>query len=211
MPTEDAQPIYDPSGFPLVILASTSPRRRMLFEQAGIEHMVCPGGVDDGELNSGKVDPEQWVGSLAYYKAASSVESLDESVPTGAVVLGADTVCIYQGEIIGQPVDREDAGRILRLMRGVSHEVLTGVAIICPETGRREIFVDRSTITLGEITDEQIETYLDTGNWKGKAGAYNITERLAAGWAIEFVGDESSIVGLPMTRTLDRILAFAQN
>ncbi len=200
-----------PLGLPMVILASTSPRRKALFEEAGIEHMVSPGSVDDGELESGAVDPVQWVGSLAYYKAASSADSIQDQAPDGSVVLGADTVCVYGDEIVGQPVDREDARRILQRMRGVSHEVLTGVAIVCPESGRREIFVDRSVITVGEISDEQIEEYLDSGKWQGKAGAYNITERLAAGWSIKFEGDESSIVGLPMTRTLDRLKAFAMN
>jgi septum formation protein len=196
------------SGFPMVILASASPRRRELFEEAGIRHIVCPSSVDDGELHSGNVDPEQWVGSLAYYKAAATAEGLEESSRGGSVVLGADTVCVYLEEIIGQPADRADAKRIISRMAGQIHDVLTGVAILDPATGQREIFIDRSEVTLGELSETQIDEYLDSGNWKGKAGGYNITERLAAGWPIEFDGDETSIVGLPMTRTLERIAAF---
>ncbi len=202
--------IADQSAFPMVILASASPRRRELFEQAGIPHAVRPSNVDDGELHSGQVDPEQWVGSLAYYKAAATAEMLEDTIADGTVVLGADTVCIHDNQIVGQPKDRADAGRIVRMMRSAKHEVLTGVAILNPVTGQREIFVDRSIVIVGDITDEQVEDYLDSGTWKGKAGAYNITERLAAGWPIEFVGDETSIVGLPMTRTLERIALFAQ-
>ena len=68
--------------------------------------------------------------------------------------------------------------------------------------------MDRSVVKVGALSDEQIESYLDSEQWQGKAGAYNITERLAAGWPIEFTGDETSIVGLPMTRTLERISRF---
>jgi len=204
-----APPKPDHSRFPMVILASSSPRRRTLFEDAGIPHAVHPSTVDDGVLNSGRVHPQQWVGSLAYYKASSTAQNLDPVTRSGAVVLGADTVCVQGDQIIGQPVDRADAGRIIRTMAGRTHDVLTGVALIDPETGHREIFVDRSVVTVGELTEEQIETYLDSGDWKGKAGAYNITERLAAGWPITFEGDETSIVGLPMTRTLERIVAFS--
>jgi len=205
-----AHPEPDRHSLPLVILASSSPRRRELFEMAGIRHAVQPSTVDDGQLDSGRVRPNHWVGSLAYYKASAAVLGLDEQARAGAVVLGADTVCVQEGLIIGQPVDRADAGRIIRTMAGNTHEVLTGVALINAETGQREIFVDRSVVTVGELTDKQIETYLDSGDWQGKAGAYNITERLAAGWPITFEGDETSIVGLPMTRTLERIAAFAR-
>lgn len=203
-----AHPAHDHPRLPLVILASSSPRRRALFEDAGIPHAVHPSTVDDGLLTSGRVHPTQWVGSLAYYKASSTFETLDQDTRVGAVVLGADTVCVQGDQIIGQPNDRADAGRIIRFMSDNTHDVLTGVALINPETGQREIFVDRSVVTVGKLSEEQIETYLDSGDWKGKAGAYNITERRAAGWPITFEGDETSIVGLPMTRTLERIAAF---
>ncbi|MCA9303595.1 MAG: Maf family protein, partial [Phycisphaerales bacterium] len=146
----------DHRRFPLVILASSSPRRRALFEDAGIPHAVHPSGVDDGLLHSGRVHPQQWVGSLAYYKASSTAQTLDPVTRAGSVVLGADTVCVQDDRIIGQPVDRADAGRIIRTMMGRTHDVLTGVALIDPETGHREIFVDRSVVTVGELTEEQI-------------------------------------------------------
>jgi len=124
------------------------------------------------------------------------------------VVVGADTVCVHEGKIIGQPEDRDHAREIIKEMRSGTHEVLTGVALLDPFSDRRELFVDRSVVTVGDIADDEIEAYLDSGLWKGKAGAYNITERLAAGWPIEFSGDESSIVGLPLARVMERLAAF---
>lgn len=196
----------------MVVLASSSPRRRAMFEQIGIRHTVIPASVDDGQLSPGDVDPTQWVAALAYFKAASSAQlcaatgSIDPLMHT--VVIGADTVCVHDGKILGQPADREEAHAMIVSMSSAVHEVLTGIAIIDPRTGRRELFVDRSIVTVGEIAEHEILSYLDSNQWQGKAGAYNITERLAAGWPITFTGDETSIVGLPMTRTLERVSQF---
>ena len=194
----------------MVVLASASPRRRAMFEEAGVEHRVEPAQVDDGELVPGdSTCPQEWVAALAYLKAISSARKVDGSVSDEPmVVLGADTVCVKDGEIIGQPRDRAHAKEIIERMSAATHDVLTGVAILDPASGRRDLFVDRSIVTVGEICDAEIEAYLDTEMWRGKAGAYNITERLAAGWPITFTGDETSIVGLPMTRTLERVAHF---
>lgn len=198
------------SEFPLVVLASASPRRRTMLTDAGIKHRVHPAQVDDGDLIPGaSTCPQAWVAALAYFKAVSSARTIeDEAFGSKIVVLGADTVCVQDGEIIGQPADRAHARAIIEQMSNDTHEVLTGVAIIEPVGGRRELFVDRSIVTVGEIPDHEIELYLDSEHWRGKAGAYNITERLAAGWPITFTGDETSIVGLPLSRTLDRVARF---
>jgi nucleoside triphosphate pyrophosphatase len=204
--------IENPESLPMVVLASASPRRRAMFREIGVRHTVLPATVDDGLLAPGDVDPNQWVAALAYFKAASSAQSYamrpesDRSVNT--VVIGADTVCVHDGRILGQPNDRDHAQAMIRSMSDAQHEVLTGIAIVDPVTGRRELFVDCSVVNVGQIEEHEITTYLESGQWKGKAGAYNITERLAAGWPIEFDGDETSIVGLPMTRTLQRVEQF---
>lgn len=214
MPTSPTHPDHPPSpesgDFPVVVLASASPRRRELLDNAGVTHQVQPAKIDDGDLNpSNATNPEQWVLALAYLKATSSSRAYDaDADPQATVVLGADTVCVHKGQIIGQPTDRAHAKQIINQMSDDTHEVLTGVAIIDPITNRRDLFVDRSVVSLGSLTEEQIESYLDTNLWKGKAGAYNITERLAAGWPIKFTGDETSIVGLPLTRVLERVKTF---
>ena len=195
---------------PMVVLASASPRRRAMLTQAGVKHRVQPASIDDGDLLPGEgINAEQWVAALAYLKAISSARTIDDPAIQGKlVVIGADTVCVHEGQIIGQPRDREHAKEIIEQMSGTTHEVLTGVAILDPNGDRRELFVDRSVVTVGEIPDGEIEAYLDSMMWRGKAGAYNITERLAAGWPITFTGDETSIVGLPMTRTFERVARF---
>lgn len=198
------------SPLPVIVLASSSPRRREMLTDAGIEHRVHPAEVDDGELVPGDATrADQWVVSLAYLKAISSSRTIEqEGIDGQIIIIGADTVCVQDGQIIGQPTDREHARQIIDQMSGSTHEVLTGVAMLDPATGRRELFVDRSVVTVGPIPEDEIELYLESGKWKGKAGAYNITERRAAGWPISFTGDETSIVGLPLSRVVDRLATF---
>lgn len=203
----------DPDAMPFVVLASASPRRRSMFEQAGVRHAVLPASVDDGELgHASHVNPAEWVAALAYLKAASSAQLFiaDPQIEhkPNTLVIGADTVCVHNGRVLGQPGDRDEAYAMILSMSDAEHEVLTGIAIVDPMTGRREIFIDRSVVRVGTIPEHEIVAYLESEQWRGKAGAYNITERLAAGWPIEFDGDETSIVGIPMTRTLERVRHF---
>jgi septum formation protein len=179
-------------------LASVSPRRRRLLEAAGVDHEVRPSGIDDGLLPMGDCTPGAWVMALAFLKAAATARQ--PGLQPTTLVLGADTICVNDGVILGQPRDEPDADRMVRAMAGTMHEVLTGVAIVCPRTRERTIFVDRSRVTVGALTDAQIADYLGTGLWRGKAGAYNIAERLEAGWSIGFTGTMDSIMGLPVAR-----------
>mgnify|MGYP000565195822 CR=1 FL=1 len=128
----------------------------------------------------------------------------------GVVILGADTVCAVGGRIIGQPRDEAHARDMINTLSDGEHQVLTGVALICPGTLRREIYVDESLVRVGVISDEQRESYLATGQWKGKAGAYNLSERMDAGWPLECVGDPTSVMGLPMATLEQRVSAFCE-
>lgn len=181
-------------------LASVSPRRRQLLEAAGVSLDVRPSGIDDGRLTSGRCSPAEWVTALAYLKAAATARQ--PNLHGSTLVVGADTVCVHEEQVLGQPKDSWDAERMVRAMAGATHEVLTGVAIVCPRTRRRVAFPDRSVVTVGVLTELQIAEYLATGLWRGKAGAYNIAERLEAGWPITFQGTIDSIMGLPVQRTL---------
>jgi len=187
-------------------LASVSPRRRQLLEAAGVPLDVRPSGIDDGRLSPGRCTPAEWVMALAYLKAAATARQAD--LEPGTLVVGADTVCVNDGVILGQPKDEPDAARMIRAMAGATHEVLTGVAIICPRTNRRVAFPDRSRVTVGPLTDTKIADYLATNQWRGKAGAYNIAERLEAGWPITFEGTMDSIMGLPVERLLKGAVYF---
>lgn len=192
--------------FPRLFLASQSPRRRQLLAEHGFEHEAGHPGLDDGELEPGRVAPEAWVASLAYLKAAAGVESLGgRALARGGLVLGADTTVVKDGEIIGQPKDAADAERIVRLLQDGEHEVLTGVALIDPATGERDVFVDRAAVRVGRLSEAQIVAYIASGAWRGKAGAYNLRERLEAGWPIEYDGDPTSIMGLPMRALRGRL------
>ena len=192
---------------PRLVLASRSPRRRELLERHGYDFDVVESGFDDGGLTPGQVNPEAWVMSLALLKASAAAEMEDPGNPRG-IVLGADTICIKDGELIGQPIDEADAARIIRSFRNTTHEVVTGVAFVCLARRRRVAFCDRSVVTVGDITDEQIAEYVESGAWRGKAGAYNLGERIEAGWDIRFEGDASSIMGLPMAALRERLERF---
>lgn len=207
---ESEQLVRTRQTLPRVVLASQSPRRRRLLEEYGIAHGTVASGVDDGLLVRGGVTPSEWVAALAYFKAASARERLSlPGVAAGdVVILGADTVVRKGDRIIGQPADAADAERIVRTLENGSHDVLTGVAFVDAATGRRDMWVDRATVRVGEIGGERISAYVATGGWRGKAGAYNLSERLADGWPIEYDGDPGTIMGLPMRRLTPRLISF---
>jgi septum formation protein len=188
---------------PKVHLASSSPRRRQILTDAGIPHTAGAPALDDAQLSPGNVSPEEWVAALAYLKARSVAHGRD------GVVIGADTVVVRDGAIIGQPKDARDAERILRLLVGGNHRVLTGVALVDAPTGRRELFVESADVSVGHVPDGEIAAYIAGDGWKGKAGAYNLSERLQAGWPVHYRGDASTIMGLPVEKLVPRLLAFA--
>jgi septum formation protein len=198
-------------AFPRVHLASSSPRRRELLTSAGVPHDAAHPGIDDAQLPRGlsntvarRVRPSEWVAALAYMKASSAVRS-GLVTPGAEVVLGADTVVVVDDLVMSSPEDAGDARRMLRLMRSRGHEVLTGVVILDQRVGTRELMVDRARVQLGDVSGSDIDEYVSTGAWRGKAGAYNLSERLAAGWPVEFSGDPGTIMGLPMRRLVPRL------
>ena len=173
-----------------------------MLEEAGIAFDVAE-GVDDGGLLPGSADAEHWVAALAFLKAWSVAKELDDH----AVVLGADTVCASDGSLLGKPTDADEARSMLSSFVGCTHQVLTGVALVTP-SGRRELIVDAADVTWGDVAEHEIERYIDSGDWRGKAGAYNLSERQADGWPIECIGDTATVMGLPMNTLTDRIDAW---
>lgn len=195
-------------------LASRSPRRVELLAAAGINASVAPADIDDGTLRHGEVPPEWWVMSLAYLKARRVSDMLRKrgqtpfrsgeekgSDPFLGLVLGADTVCAVGRMVLGQPRDADDARRMLSLMRGREHRTLTGVCLLrLREPDWRLIVFDAAVVRVGDVTDAQIDDYVRSEHWRGKAGAYNLSERIAAGWPISCLGDPATVMGLPMQR-----------
>jgi len=196
---------------PRLALASRSPRRRELLAEAGFAHrVVSAAGIDDSALRPGRTTPEAWVAALAWLKAAAGARVLKPA--DRGVVLGADTLCVLPGRglrgLLGQPADGGEARATLSRLRGGRHAVLTGVALLCPRTGAREVFVDRAEVAWGDVPDAELDAYVASEAWRGKAGAYNLRERLDAGWPIEFEGDPTSIMGLPMRALAPRLARF---
>lgn len=200
---------------PWLYLASASPRRRRLLLDHGIDHLAEAPPLDDGALDPGDTEPSRWVAALAYLKAASAQRRLERERRGPHVILGADTVVVKDGRIIGQPADAEHAREILLALSDGEHAVLTGVAVLTaqghhasPLCRSRILFTDRATVRVGLIARRAIDEYVASGEWRGKAGAYNLAERLDAGWPITYEGDPGAIMGLPMRRLaplLDRL------
>ena len=192
-------------------LASRSPRRRDMLTNAGLMFGVIEGVIDDSGLVGGRVSPEAWVMSLAYLKATSGVERLHHHPDPGEpprIVIGADTVCVLDGRVLGQPADADEARAMLASFRNREHTVTTGVALLCADTRRRLIFAETACASWADVTDDDIESYLATEQWRGKAGAYNLRERLDAGWPIRVTGDANAVMGLPMDRLLRELPRF---
>lgn len=194
-------------------LASQSPRRSAILRDAGIAHRVLPISVDDSHLSTASVPPAALVMALAYFKARAGVEALRavQNGPAlarpegGDVVLGADTICVLDGRVIGKPTDAHHARRMIAAFANRPHDVLTGVAIIDGRSGERSMFFDRALVRVGQIGSEALDTYVASGEWAGKAGGYNLTERAAAGWPIRVEGKPTTVVGLPIEATIERL------
>ena len=184
-----------------IVLASRSPRRRQLLQEAGIRVHVLPPSVDDGELTPQGQTPEQWVLELALLKALDVVKqvSSDKELETGTV-LAADTVCVHQGKILGQPTDAAHAQAMLSALRDGAHRTISGVCLIRLADGERMQFVDEAEVSIGKLSDAEIRKYVQSGQWQGKAGGYNLAERIDAGWPIRCKGDPTTVMGLPMQR-----------
>lgn len=192
---------------PRLVLASASPRRAKLLREAGFEFDAVVPPLDDATLRMGAgAGARAWVSSLAHLKAAATLGMLRSDAPHTLVVLGADTLVVKDGRVMGQPRDADDARSILAALRSGSHRVVTGVTILSP--GRpRVIFCDEAVVRVGAVGDAEIESYLASGGWRGKAGAYNLEERIGAGWPIEFDGDPATVMGLPMRLLVPRLRA----
>jgi septum formation protein len=178
-----------------VILASASPRRAELLRAAGIEFDVRPADVDESVRHGERA--EHYALRVAHAKA----EAVARTMPD-ALVLGADTVVVVADAILGKPADPEDAARMLRLLSGRPHVVLTAVALVRPgplASGRAvvESGVERTTVELARMTEDEIAWYVASGEPMDKAGAYAI-QGLASRFVTRIEGSYSNVVGLPV-------------
>ena len=175
-----------------IILASSSPRRAEILRSVGWPFEIVPASVDES-LSDGD-EPISYVTRLARAKAEAGSREL---VP-GALVLGADTTVVVDREILGQPRDAADARRMLKLLSGRWHEVITGVALLRSGVDDSGVVGHETTrVRFSRLSDEEIDWYVATDEPTGKAGAYAIQGR-AALFIEEIQGDYLNIVGLPV-------------
>jgi septum formation protein len=201
-----------------LILASASPRRRELLAQAGYVFTVEAADVDES-LRAGE-EPGAYVLRLAVEKAQAvflrhaSPTHDDETVMNGApdsalstlAVLGADTTVVCDGEILAKPADAADAKRMLRLLSGRVHEVLTGVAVA---TAAGVVSgIETTSVTFSEISEAELNFYCATSEPLDKAGAYGI-QGYAARWIPWIDGDYFNVMGLPIARVVGMIEAVS--
>ena len=179
------------------ILASASPRRRELLKLALDEPFeVQQSDVDERVAIS---DPALLVQALAQKKAKAVAEGR-----SGCIVIGADTVVAIEGRILGKPANLEQARRMLQLLSGRSHSVYTGIALFHTDTGRMLCEADRTLVTFAPMGTEEIEAYLQTGEYADKAGAYGI-QGAAAKYISKIEGCYFNVMGLPVHRVYELI------
>lgn len=174
-----------------IILASRSPRRQQLLREAGYPFEVIP---PDEEAECGFCSgesPPQYAARLAHQKAANVAQRIE-----AGLILACDTIVSCDGRILGKPQDEDDARRILHLLRGKEHSVFTGVCLWDYPQSDPKIQVAETRLGMKTLSDEEIEEYLLSGLWEGKAGAFGYQDRL--GWLKIIEGSESNVVGLPM-------------
>ncbi|MGB7062906.1 MAG: Maf family protein [Candidatus Zixiibacteriota bacterium] len=181
-----------------LILASRSPRRADILKREKVKFAAkIPPDVEGGEASS---DPAQHVLSLSRRKATSIAEEVEN-----AIVLGADTIVVLDGEILGKPQDRENAFSILKKLSGRTHRVYTGVTLVNKYNGKVVTDYDMTEVKFNQLDDEKIWAYIDTKEPMDKAGAYGIQGM--GGFLVESIrGSLDNVIGLP-TGKLKEMLA----
>lgn len=195
-----------------MILASASPRRRELLARAGVSFDVRESPLPEPAVRPASVSPRGWAEAVAYFKARAVADTAPESL-----VLGADTIVVCDGEVLGKPRDAADAERMLRLQAGRASDVVTGYSIIQLRRADSEKSASLWRVVGSALTrvfmrddDAEIRSYLAGGEWAGKAGAYGIQD--VGDRLIERIeGDFDNVVGLPTAPVLRAISVFRES
>lgn len=189
-----------------IILGSSSPRRRELLEQIGLEFEVRVSGKEEIYHS---LEPAAIVRELALMKAENVAEELEaeDTQEKDLIVIGADTVVVLDGEILGKPKDESDAERMLKSLQGRAHDVYTGVAFLTyGRNGEKETcnYAVGTKVHVNPMTESEIREYIATGEPADKAGAYGIQGRFAA-FIEKIEGDYYNVVGLPVSRVYETL------
>src|SRR6266849_319756 len=172
----------------MLVLASASPRRQEFLRNAGITFEVQPAHIPEDPL------PGEAAKDCAERLAREKALTVARQRPHDCV-LGADTVVVVDGQLLGKPSDAADAARMLRMLSGREHRVITGVWLVV--SGKPSVASEMTLVTVSEITDKDIANYVASGEPMDKAGAYAI-QGIASRWIPRIEGDYSNVVGLPV-------------
>lgn len=180
-----------------IILASASPRRRELLERAGVNFEVIPASGEENRISD---DPKEAVQQLARDKAVSVMHTIEDSAD-GTLVIGSDTVVVFENMILGKPHDIEDAVNTLKKLQGNTHQVYTGVSVLEKKNGvwTEHTFYESTDVTFYPVSDEEIRAYVTTGEPMDKAGSYGI-QGIFGIYVRGICGDYNNVVGLPVAR-----------
>ncbi len=177
---------------PLFVLASKSPRRSELLKNLGVEFDIAVSDVDESKIPK-DLPPKLYVQELALLKGTS----IGAGCGAGKYVIAADTVVVFDGEIIGKPTDEADARRMLNMMSGATHEVYTGFSVTDSTTGMTVSGYEMTKVRFRQLSDAEIDDYIASGTPYDKAGGYGIQGR--ASLFVEGIdGDYFNVVGLPL-------------
>jgi len=182
-----------------LILASASVRREELLRLVGLPFTVDPAGIDETALAG---EPPE---ALVVRLATGKTETVAARQPAGTVVIGADTIVVVDDLALGKPVDDDDARRMIGMLSGRSHRVLTGVALASGD--RVTAALESTTVTFADLSPAELDWYVATGDHRGKAGAYGV-QGVAGNFITRLDGSFTNVVGLPLT-TLRPMLAAA--
>ena len=177
-----------------LILASASPRRRQLLVEAGFVFETLPPDEDAEDERRTNELPTEYVRRLAFQKAKNVANKVEQGI-----ILGGDTVVLCGEDILEKPTDRDDARKMLRLLRGQTHSVLSGLCLIEKKIGSEMMIhqaVEVTRLIMQPISDSILESYLDTEAWQGKSGAFGYQD--GNDWITILEGSESNVVGLPL-------------
>ncbi len=179
-----------------LILASSSPRRAEVLRDAGFVFEVRPADLDETRLLQEAA--ADYVRRVARAKAKAIADTA-RAAGERAIVIAADTIVLAEGQILGKPKDADDARRMLRLFSGKTHEVLTALCVINIPAGKESLHVEKTRVQFLKMSEDEIESYIRTGEPFDKAGAYGI-QGIAGRFATRVEGCYFNVLGLPLSR-----------
>lgn len=190
-----------------IILASESPRRKEILDTMGISYIVLTESVEE---ITRETQPEQKVQALAKLKSEAVRNKLtrQQSYHNEYIIIGADTMVFYKEHALGKPKSKEDAARMLRMLSGQVHQVITGVSILIHHQDGQEESISLAVATkviVRTLSEQQISEYIETGEPMDKAGAYAIQGKFGI-HVQEIIGDYYNIVGFPIARIYEALL-----